>query len=363
MTVRDLPQPTLVSGNTRIHDRCGSSMTDDILLNAFRASPHATVVTRLRDGLIVDSNDSFEQWSGYKRHESVGTSATHLWADEEQRQHMVRLATKHGRLSDFDCHAIVRSGEVRHCQISARVIDLRGEQHLISAVQDITELRQLQRELLRSADRERQQLASELHDGLAQDLAGVSYLLGSLEKQLKDVASIPCRQLKQLREVVEKAIENARAIARGFSPIEMSQGGLAVALYRLRLDIATIHNVEVHIEFHTSVQLNEASSASVYAIIHEAVINAAKHGNCRSIQVALDIVNKNLVVTVQDDGQGIEEQSSNHGMGIRLMKHRAAVLGGRLHIGSTAGKGTLVRCNFDFDAVLERDKSPRLHLI
>lgn len=322
-------------------------MSDSVLSEVYKSFPHIAVVSRLSDGLIVDVNEAFERSTGYSRAETVGTTTLRFYEQPEHRDRLVELAQRDGCVRDFEFRGVTKAGDVRHCQVHAQKIDLHGDAHLFAVIQDITELRALQRDVLRYADNERRQLASELHDGLAQDLAGVSYLMRSIEQTLEREPSSQLHQLRQLRDVIEKAIHKARGLARGFSPIEMSQGGLAVALYRLRLDVATIYQLDMSIDFHSSIQLNEASSVGVYAIVHEAVLNAAKHANCGEIVVSLSTRNDELEVCIEDDGSGIVEDTGNHGMGIRLMQHRAAVLGGHLRIDSEAGSGTRVSCRFD----------------
>lgn len=338
------------------------SMSDSVLLEAYKAFPHIAVVSRLSDGTIVDVNESFERSTGYTRAETLGTSTLRLYEHPEQRERLVEAANRNGYVHEFEFRGVTKAGEVRHCQLYAQRIVLNGDAHLFSVVQDITELRELQRDILRYADDERRQLASELHDGLAQDLAGVSYLMRSIEQTLEHEPSSQLDQLRQLRDVIEKTIDKARGLARGFSPIEMSQGGLAVALYRLRLDVATIYQVDMSVEFNSSIQLNETSSVGVYAIIHEAVLNAAKHANCNNIEVVLEACNGEIDVSIVDDGSGIADGQNHLGMGIRLMQHRAAVLGSALLMESRAEGGTRVSFRFDVGVGHSRRTAAGLHL-
>lgn len=333
-------------------------MPDEALLQAYRLFPHAAIVTRLSDGAIVDVNESFERATGYSRAEILGHTTSRFYAQPEQRERLLRLAHQRGTVTDFEFRAVTKSGDVRQCQLFAQRFDIDGHAHLFSVIQDVTELRALQRELLDYADGERRYLARELHDGLAQDLAGVSYFMRSIEHTLEREPSTQLEQLRKLRDVIEKAIEKARALARGFSPVEMAQGGLAVSLYRLRMDVATIHDVEMSVEFHSSIELDETTAIGIYAIIHEAVTNAAKHARCKHIRVALDISDSGLDVHIDDDGSGMADGSMNRGMGIRLMKHRATLLGGQIEIESADGRGTSVRGCFDLAAAKYLSRTP-----
>jgi two-component system CheB/CheR fusion protein len=85
----------------------------------------------------------------------------------------------------------------------------------------------------------------------------------------------------------------------------------------------------------------------LYYIVQEAVLNAAKHGNATQINITLACKGDRFVLTIQDDGSGFELSGSNYtGMGIRIMRYRARVIGATLDLKSRPGQGTQVTCVF-----------------
>jgi signal transduction histidine kinase len=83
----------------------------------------------------------------------------------------------------------------------------------------------------------------------------------------------------------------------------------------------------------------------LYRIAQEAIGNAIKHAQAKSIVLSLKQSDGELTLTVKDNGHGFERGSSvTEGMGLRIMEYRADMIGARLRVDSTIGKGTTVAC-------------------
>ncbi|HEY5514452.1 MAG TPA: PAS domain S-box protein [Geomonas sp.] len=119
---------------------------------AFHASPDSIVITRAQDGTYIDVNEAFQEMTGYTRAEVTGHSSLELklWADPEARMVMLRLLNQYGHVRNLDVRFRVKSGETREILWSADVIEYRGEACLIAISRDVTDQRQLEKELLES---------------------------------------------------------------------------------------------------------------------------------------------------------------------------------------------------------------------
>ena len=119
---------------------------------AFHASPDAIVITRAEDGAYIDVNEAFLLNTGYTRDEVLGRNATEIrvWADPDDRMAMLRLLNQHGQVRNLDVRFRMKSGEIRELLWSADVIEYRGEACLIAVSRDVTDQRQLEKELLES---------------------------------------------------------------------------------------------------------------------------------------------------------------------------------------------------------------------
>jgi PAS domain S-box-containing protein len=119
---------------------------------AFHASPDSIVITRAEDGMYIDVNEAFQEMTGYTRDEVMGHSSLELklWADPDARMVMLRLLNQYGHVRNLDVQFRVKSGEIRELLWSADVIEYQGEACLIAISRDVTDQRQLEKELLES---------------------------------------------------------------------------------------------------------------------------------------------------------------------------------------------------------------------
>ncbi|MBX3633636.1 MAG: EAL domain-containing protein [Simplicispira sp.] len=108
---------------------------------AFRASPLAASIARTRDGLFVEVNDRYESLFGWSPAELVGRTTVEagLWADLGARAAFLEELARKGTTLDFEALWVCRSGEERHVSLSAELIELDEEPHVLAFVQDITE--------------------------------------------------------------------------------------------------------------------------------------------------------------------------------------------------------------------------------
>ncbi|MBN1439128.1 MAG: diguanylate cyclase [Anaerolineales bacterium] len=133
----DLEEDIAVRGRVEENFR----VAQEKMATAFHASPDAILITRLRDGKLLEVNDGFDRLSGYARDEAMDSSTLQLslWADPRERERMVAALAKEGRLHNFEADFRRKSGEVLHCLISAETIELAGEPHILSIVRDVSE--------------------------------------------------------------------------------------------------------------------------------------------------------------------------------------------------------------------------------
>ena len=131
-------------------------LSEEKFSKAFHSNPDFTMISRLRDGLIVEVNEGFEKLLGVKAAEAVGQMTVanlNMWADPAHRDTLVRLLAERGGVRDLPSVFLTRHGESRDVLITASTIDLAGEPHIIGTARDITELKRSQEALLRSEER------------------------------------------------------------------------------------------------------------------------------------------------------------------------------------------------------------------
>lgn len=129
----------------------------------FQTSPDSININRLRDGLYVDINEGFTTLTGYTREEVIGRTSIEIdiWYNPEDRKKMIRELKRKGRVDNLEAKFRIKSGTVLTGLISATIIELEGESHIISVTRSIEERIRLSRErerLLKETEKARKNL-------------------------------------------------------------------------------------------------------------------------------------------------------------------------------------------------------------
>ena len=117
---------------------------------AFRSSPVPITISTLREGRLIDVNESFLRIFGYHRKEVIGRTVVELgiWPRPEGRYEMARMVQKYGVVRNLEREFRTKPGEIRVVLFSAELVDLRGEPCMIAVLRDITERKQMEQELM-----------------------------------------------------------------------------------------------------------------------------------------------------------------------------------------------------------------------
>jgi PAS domain S-box-containing protein len=308
------------------------------------------VVLVTRDGRIEFTNPAFDRLFGRKPEELIGFSVLELFNSRHVQAPTAALESlleQHGRGGKRDMLFRRRDGSQFSGEVLSAEIELSGEKRILIVVQDVSERKQLESEIIEIANRERRRLGADLHDGLGQELTGISLMLRSLAKRagLAEFEAAP--ELDEIITLVNHAIQSARKMALGISPVTLERGGLLPALQTLVGWSRASYNIDVrlHLSARAPLLIGESAAAHLYLIVQEAINNAVKHGRARSITVTLRTNRALLSLSIADDGVGIAENPPRGaGMGLKLMEYRSAVIGGVLKIKPLTDGGTRIRC-------------------
>ena len=206
----------------------------------------------------------------------------------------------------------------------------------------------LQRRLMEVEESERRTIHRELHDRIGQDLAAIKL-------NIELAGAVPSaevgKRLKAALELVQSAIQTSRNLMGELRPPGLDDHGLGVALKRFagtleeRLAIA-VSVCDVDLEL----RLPHLIEASLFRIAQEAVNNAAKYANARTVKISLVQKPKEIHLMISDDGCGFElaQWTENSGYGLQIMRERAEAVDAQLQVDSSPGRGTRII------AILER---------
>jgi len=205
------------------------------------------------------------------------------------------------------------------------------------------------RKVIEIAQREQQRIGSDLHDGLGQDLTGIALLLRAIEAQLRKESSAACADIEHVIGLVNAAIENTRALARGLSPVGPEPHSLASALRALAAGATERYGIPVLFQerIRRCVPLDSKSATHLYRIAQEALTNAMRHGGATRVRILLTSVGAELQLKVCDNGRGFADAAGDGsaGLGLKIMRRRAQMCGGNLSLDGGAAGGTVVRCS------------------
>ena len=196
------------------------------------------------------------------------------------------------------------------------------------------------RQLARTAEEERRKIASEIHDGLGQDLLvlkGQIEIVGLKNGDLQD-------ELEPIFTDVKDTIKLAREISYDLHPANLSRLGLAPSLVTLTERCARSTGVELCCDIQSPDKaLSEDQQIHLYRITQEALSNALKYSNASVIRVSFKPSGTDWELLVSDDGEGASETAIGQGHGLQNMKERARLIEADFSWDSTLGQGTQVK--------------------
>jgi PAS domain S-box-containing protein len=230
---------------------------------------------------------------------------------------------------------------------------------LLGTNTEITERKQLEMSILEAVSTENARISLNLHDGLGQELAGISFLLQSLENRLKSDNSAFVDDVADIRNSLSDAIGHTRELARGLYPVPVGPVGIIGVLRKLADGTSRVFKVNCEVVSGRAnvPEMTSNQSNQLYFIAQEAVNNAVRHGLAKNIVIECEVGDDEFRMTVTDDGSGSGSQySKSEGVGLRIMVYRARNLGGDLTIEPNPHGGTRVCCQLPLRENLGRQK-------
>jgi len=129
--------------------------SEEKFVKIFHLSPDVILLTRVADGVIVDINERAFDLGGYKREDVIGKTTLELegWSGLPDRNQYVNLLSKYGRVINYEKKFKIKSGETKHATISGELIELNGEQFILTVIHDITDRKKAEEEIKESEAR------------------------------------------------------------------------------------------------------------------------------------------------------------------------------------------------------------------
>jgi PAS domain S-box-containing protein len=321
---------------------------------AFSRSPLGITIVSADDGRYIDVNEAFEFQTGWKRDEVIGRSPLEigLWIDPDQRQIFMKQVSANGNVRDLEVRLRTKEGEVRTALGSAELIDIQGQQCVLSVIADISDRKQAEEamtgfsiRLIEAQETERTRIARELHDDINQRLAMVAIVLKTAKQNLSISPSTTSHNLEEACERVSDLEGDIQALSHRLHSSKLEYLGLEAAALSFCDELSNLHSVRIDFRCDgVPEDLSSGVSLCLFRVLQEALHNAVKYSGVNEFEVSLTGTSHAIELRVRDSGIGFDPKrtGNGHGLGLTSMKERLRMVRGQAFIDSKPGQGTTV---------------------
>lgn len=310
------------------------------------------IITIGEDGAIDFINPAALRMFGYQADELLGQNIKVLMPPPFQAEHDGYLATylrtgvKKIIGMPREVLGLRRDGTIFPIAISISELHDGVQKLFTGIIRDITERKRLEKEILEIAALEQQRIGQDLHDGTGQELTGLGFLAQDLAESLAATSPDAAAAARKIAEGLDRALKQVRQVAKGLIPVNVSAEGLMLALGDMADQVAERSKVSCRFVCSEPIQINDPQCAThLYHIAQEAVTNALKHSHAKHIAISLDSRDRGILLSIREDGRGLTAPTNaSAGMGLKIMRYRASLIGATLIIEPVTPSGTLVTC-------------------
>ena len=323
----------------------------------------ALVIVIDQDGRIVRFNRACERMTGYSFSEVRNRAVWDLLnlADEDERfKKFIEEMQSGQRHDEYESRWLTREGAQRVIEWSGTPLADGAPGHMIATGIDITDRRRLEQTVHEIGDQERRRIGGYLYDDLGRHLTGIAFMCEVQEQRLTNGDLPYAADAARIVDLVNEAIHMIRRLSHGLMPVVSKPDGLMTALQSWAGTVEELYGIACRFRCAEPVMIHDDAVAKhLYRIAQEAVVNAIKHGEARTIEIRLSVDQGWGALDIRDDGEGVEESmSTTEGMVLHIMRDRARLIMGRLEVKRLAPRGTVVSCRFPFiSAVRQQPRS------
>lgn len=327
------------------------------LRSLFELSPLGIALTDM-NGRYLEFNEAFRSICAYPADELMQldywalTPKEYTAAEAEQIDSLLRT----GRYGPYEKEYLRKSGERIAIQLNGTLISGKdGGRYIWSIVEDITERKQAEQQLRKSHDimralahhleseheEERRQLAYQIHEDLAQNLAALCMNVSLL--QLNSAAAPFAPTLACIRGIADRCIVRIRDMVSMLRP-SVLEFGIVPALQWLAADFNKDIGFELKLALQDGIVLEDDVSTFLFRATQEALVNTALHAAATEVCISLKFVDGSCRLNIHDNGRGFDPAASSSGQAFGLLglAEQAHHLNGLFSVNSSPGQGTLL---------------------
>ncbi len=213
---------------------------------------------------------------------------------------------------------------------------------------DITERKRLEKVVMEANTSERLKIGQDLHDRLAQHLAGIVFKAELLKMKFGDNAEEAVSDVDEVINLVNQAVGKTREIAKELSPVDINPGGLYTAVENLRDQVRQTSKVNILIKWDDSISINgKLENSNLYYIIKESILNSIENNEAENILINASIDNNVCSVEIRDDGKDFEKiDKDRNNLFLSIVKYRSWLIGASTEVKGNPGGGLSIACRF-----------------
>jgi PAS domain S-box-containing protein len=327
------------------------------------AIPHAVIGFEKRH--IIFANNAVEDVFGWTPQELIGKLSRLLYRNDEEYEEIGGIfynlrEDQRTHAEEFPCRT--KDGTDIICMMSASVIGKSiKDRKVVVVYENITErkkareklleyhenLRSLASELSMTEERERQFVATALHDGISQTMAVAKIKMESLQREAESTRLID--PLKDIISLMDQLIYETRSLTLDLSPPVLYILGIEAALEWLAEQFQEKYDISVELNMEgPKAELNKDISFFLFRSTQELLMNVVKHAKTKEALVTLKKVKNDIFLSVEDEGIGFDKSDLefpddwSRGFGLFSIRERLDYLGGQCYIESKKGVGTRI---------------------
>lgn len=322
------------------------------------ATSSVGITTYRSDGQCVSGNEAMASIVGVGKEDLLQQNFQTLesWKTSDLLS-QAQMALSTGMTSRKELHQLNSRGKEVWLDCRLSQFHSGGEPHLLFMADDITarkqaeeQIRTLTRGILRAQESERERIARDLHDNLAQDLSSLRMSFEMFVDDLEGLSPSMARRSSQLCRSIHESISAVRDLSHGLRPPGLDQMGLVRTLSRYCRNFSSKTGIPVDFKATgtSEMNLNSDTAINIFRVVQEALRNVAKHADASRATVALSASFPLITLTVADNGKSFDVESrrlaalSENRMGLLGMSERVKLLNGKIMIHSVSDRGTRI---------------------
>jgi PAS domain S-box-containing protein len=319
------------------------------------------LITINAEGKITDVNLSTEKITGITRKKLIGSDFADYFENPDKARTGYKTVFSEGMVKDYPLTILHKSRRKIDVLYNATLFkNEKGEIQGIFAARDITDLKKMEEELLKShelleklnqhlvnaIEEERNQIALNLHDDLGQKLTAINFDIAWVKSRIGVQSKSVREKFEEMSSMIKETVESIRETSSLLRPAILFDLGI-VAATKSQLGIFEKQTgIKCHFYFRPQDFLLENRLALIlYRILQESLTNIARHSGASKADVNLYVLKNKIEMIIKDNGTGIEKNKVNSfkSLGIAGIKERVKSVDGKITITGVHGSGTLIR--------------------